>query len=787
MQFFQNCPQNPPDHMKQILTIAQRELRTLFCSPVAWLTLIVFTIHAGFSLMGRIDINLEALLTRDINGQWFTQRFFSGNRGVFLSVINYFYLYVPFLTMGLMSREFSDGSIKLLFSSPVKLSHIVIGKFITVPVFALLLVFILFIQAVVVHFFVLDSFDWPLIFGGLLIVFLVICLYGAIGLFVSSLTSYQLVAAVGTFAIIFIMNSYLRTSVQNDHPEFLQIILNKWLPPNMHFSGVFGLLTSTHILYYLLLITLFIIFTWFRLFVEKKSKSFIFKFSVYTFAILLTVFLGWLSIQPNNIFYFDLTADKVQSPSAELKEVMKKLPEAPTLVRYVNVLERPDEGSIISYPGRLGKMSSLRYSLKQKIKVEFIPYYGPTASLYHTLYKKDSFFTDASQLVLQTYERRNVSSEKFNLKELAAISDQQFSWFTNDELLTTQDVKSYLAIDRPENKNVYLVKSGNKSAILQNGTYEGANEQKFVNTLNGMLEGKPIITFLAGHGERTHNNEEDESDYYKVFNNHSKDNSLVNQGFETRTVYIKDERIPDSTMILIIADPTESYGVDEMAKIQSYINEGGNLVITGSLLNRNTILPVMEQLGITASIADSSYKYGSIDPAAVIHDGNAKGFLRNETMWTSSADITILDKEGNGAKLSMPNSFSMKQLPGQSGFSVRPVVLSDADTLIYALTRNVSGKQQRILICGSADFLSNGAEGIGFKSGFDTKAQNQRVAVAFFKWLSNDKYPSDAHKQRRKENIIIKSSGMLKLFLVGLFPLPFFIIGLLVLKNRRNH
>ena len=191
-----------------------------------------------------------------------------------------------------MSREFSDGSIKLLFSSPVKISHIVIGKFFTVPVFALLLVFILFIQSVIVHFFVLDSFDWPLIFAGLLIVFLVICLYGAIGLFVSSLTSYQLVAAVGTFAIIFIMNSYLRTSVQNDHPEFLQVILNKWLPPNMHFSGVFGLLTSTHILYYLLLIILFIIFTWFRLFVEKKSRPFIFKFSVYTIALLLTGCLG---------------------------------------------------------------------------------------------------------------------------------------------------------------------------------------------------------------------------------------------------------------------------------------------------------------------------------------------------------------------------------------------------------------------------------------------------------------------------------------------------------------
>ena len=39
------------------------------------------------------------------------------------------YLYIPLLTMNLMSREYSSGSIKLLYSSPVSLSliHIFIG------------------------------------------------------------------------------------------------------------------------------------------------------------------------------------------------------------------------------------------------------------------------------------------------------------------------------------------------------------------------------------------------------------------------------------------------------------------------------------------------------------------------------------------------------------------------------------------------------------------------------------------------------------------------------------
>ena len=59
--------------------------------------------------------------------------------GVFPYVLGYLYLYIPLLTMGLMSREFSSGSIKLLYSSPVRASQIVAGKFLSVMVYGAVL------------------------------------------------------------------------------------------------------------------------------------------------------------------------------------------------------------------------------------------------------------------------------------------------------------------------------------------------------------------------------------------------------------------------------------------------------------------------------------------------------------------------------------------------------------------------------------------------------------------------------------------------------------------------
>ena len=74
-----------------------------------------------------------------------TLAIFGGQRGLFVAVLSYLYLYIPLLTMGLMSRELGSGSIKLLYSSPITNAQIILGKYCAMLVYGLILVGVLLV------------------------------------------------------------------------------------------------------------------------------------------------------------------------------------------------------------------------------------------------------------------------------------------------------------------------------------------------------------------------------------------------------------------------------------------------------------------------------------------------------------------------------------------------------------------------------------------------------------------------------------------------------------------
>ncbi|MGN6510845.1 MAG: ABC transporter permease, partial [Chitinophaga sp.] len=125
--------------MKQIIRIARTELQLLFYSPIAWLILIVFTIQAslvftgalgGFVNFKELGYDLEGVTLKLYTDPW---------QGFYAKLLGYLYFYIPLLTMGMMSRELSSGSIKLLYSSPISDAQIIFGKFLSVAAYALLM------------------------------------------------------------------------------------------------------------------------------------------------------------------------------------------------------------------------------------------------------------------------------------------------------------------------------------------------------------------------------------------------------------------------------------------------------------------------------------------------------------------------------------------------------------------------------------------------------------------------------------------------------------------------
>jgi ABC-2 type transport system permease protein len=208
--------------------------------------------------------------------------------------------------MGLVSREFSTGSIKLLYSAPLTNKQIVWGKYIAIAIFgaamlSVLVLLLIFCSLTIVN------FDAPAMLSGILGIVLLTLAYMAIGLFISSLTQYQVVAAIGTITIFAILN------MVGDMWQDIQFVrdLTWWLSIKGRASEmVNGLICSEDVLYFIILIVLFVNLTIIRLnnVRQKTPKD---KALMRYFSIVLTAFVvGYISSRPHFMFFYDATETK---------------------------------------------------------------------------------------------------------------------------------------------------------------------------------------------------------------------------------------------------------------------------------------------------------------------------------------------------------------------------------------------------------------------------------------------------------------------------------------------
>ena len=327
--------------MNIIWKIARAELRNLFYSPIAWLVIVSFyvVIAAVFTLSLDVLTRLQDV-TLEVRPEW--TGFSMGITRLTMSaqcmqVMNLLYLFIPLLTMGIINREISNGTIKLLYSSPVKSVDIVIGKFLALVVLntVMLLSLLLFFATswFAVQF---PEIKWHL--SMLLGLFLLLNTYAAIGIFLSSLTNYQIVAAVLTFATFFLLSFIGSWWQQYDFFRDISFALTiAGKAENM----IMGLITSRDIFYFILLIILFLGFTVIRL---KSTQSTIAKaslFARYTGLLVVVTLLGYCTSRSGYIGYLDVTKGQNNTITAPMQEVLKELDGSPVEVTlYTNLFGR---------------------------------------------------------------------------------------------------------------------------------------------------------------------------------------------------------------------------------------------------------------------------------------------------------------------------------------------------------------------------------------------------------------------------------------------------------------
>ena len=254
--------------MKTIFRLAKTELRILFCSPVSWLILVIFAFQAGLSFSDNFGGQLKRQALEYGLGD-ITLETFAGYVGLMTSMVRNLYLYIPLITMGLMSRELSSGSIKFLYSSPITTRQIILGKYLSMMIYGAMLMAILLIY-IIFGAFTIENMDLPLALTGLLGLYLLTCAYAAIGLFMSSITSYQVVAAMGTLAILAVLNFI------GDVGQGIAFVrdITYWLSMSGRaYKFLAGMICSEDMLYFIIVISLFILLSIMRLQSGRKKRS----------------------------------------------------------------------------------------------------------------------------------------------------------------------------------------------------------------------------------------------------------------------------------------------------------------------------------------------------------------------------------------------------------------------------------------------------------------------------------------------------------------------------------
>ena len=249
--------------MKHVGSVAGRELRGLFLSPIAYGVLALFSVLAGlFFILNLAWFNdlvlrlqqfqaFDRLEAMNLNDDLIRE--FYGSMSVVLLFL------VPGITMGLFAAEKSNGTQELLLTSPLTIWDIVLGKFLAGALFVAVLTLI--VGAFPLLLFVYGDPELGKTLTGLAGVLLVGWTYVAIGAFASSLTRSQVVAFLITFVLLLFLLLLPAVSDLGIAAGRAGDLL-RWASTGSHFEELLkGLVSTADLAYFAVMIGTFLLLT----------------------------------------------------------------------------------------------------------------------------------------------------------------------------------------------------------------------------------------------------------------------------------------------------------------------------------------------------------------------------------------------------------------------------------------------------------------------------------------------------------------------------------------------
>lgn len=313
------------------------------------------------------------------------------------------------------------------------------------------------------------------------------------------------------------------------------------------------------------------------------------------------------------------------------------------------------------------------------------------------------------------------------------------------------------------------------------------DEEQMSNAIQRLIQqGDKWVVFIAGHGERL-------LDGNANYDLGSFGNELKRKGYHLQALDLaKQLQIPTNTGVLVIAGPQNDYLPGEIRLIGDYLEAGGSLLWLSDPGNSFGLDPLAEKLGIEVlpgTIVDpNAAELGLDNPSIALtthypqHPAVAK--FKALTVYPYAAALKD-NGQGEWQKTpllqTLPRSWN-ETSPMMGEVSRNPEQGEQAGplTLGYALSRTRDGGEQRVVLIGDGDFLSNT---------YLPNAGNQDLGLNLVRWLSGDDQLLDlpARTGRDLDITLSPTAGAIIGFgFLLVIPLGLFASGVLIWWRRRR-
>lgn len=564
-----------------------KELKSCFKSLTGWLFLAVFTFFGG--------------LYFSLNNIFYGSPYISNTLVSLLIVLLFL---VPLLTMRSFSEEKKLKTDQLLLTAPIRVSSIVLGKFFAMA--TVMLIATLIFSTGIILLVIYGSIPVGETIMSLVGFFLYGCICIAVGMFLSSVTEHQFIAAIltyGVFVFMILVPSFCSILFGSDSVIMSIInVIDIITPFDMLFSGI---IVVSDVTYIFSAIFIFLMLTYFMVGrnsfqPQAEGKKRLLTGAIGTAVIVAAIIALNIGVKflPAEYMQFDMTKNGWYSITDETKNLLDTLEEEITI--YVIGEENEVDDIINMYLNSYQKYSN-------KINVEY-----KSLDLYPTFYLDYSnTYLDPSSMVI-------------------VMGDM------------------YRVINYAE---CYVVEYGYDASYQMTSMVTGIDvEGQITSAIGSMLAGEErLVYFLDGHNE--------------VDISQSLLSRFIKGGYTVRTLSLLHETdVPEDAVTLVINGPEKDLSPDEVAAVKRYVERGGNLIMMASTdINETPNYDALfEEYGVTmteGSVVEGDYTYVynqvpfAILPDNQVHDITAPIYGERYAFLIQSRGLVVQEDATSGMEV----------------------------------------------------------------------------------------------------------------------------------------